>query len=80
MKRYREFFGTDVFAKSEKRVVSPEIINRGTLALIDFDLLHARVAFDVENAIAREQVVIEFLRAADIQDRISFAVKLPDFV
>ena len=42
-------------------------------------MLHARIALDVKNAIAHEQIVVEFLRAADIQDRVGFAIELPDF-
>ena len=48
-------------------------------ALIDLDLLDTRVAFDVKNALALQQIVIEFLSPADIEDGVGFAVKLADF-
>src|SRR2546423_2929161 len=68
----------NVFAESEERVMALEIFDRRFVALIDFDLLHARIALDVEDAVAREQVGIEFLGAADVEDRVGFAIELAD--
>ena len=39
---------------------------------------NARIALDVKNAIGNEQIVIEFLCAANVQDRIGVAIELPD--
>src|SRR2546423_306355 len=68
----------NVFAESEERVMALEIFDRRFVALIDFDLLHARIALDVEDAVAREQVGIEFLGAADVQNGVGFAIELAD--
>ena len=72
---HREILGADIFSEGEKRVVAAQILDGRFDPLIDLDLLDARIAFDVENAIAREQIVVEFLRAADVQDRVGFAVE-----
>jgi len=37
-------------------------------AFVDLDLFNTGVALDVENAIGNEQIVIELLRAANVQD------------
>src|SRR2546423_4349713 len=63
-----EPFGADVLAEGEERVMALEIFQRRFVTLIDFDLLNAGIAFDVENAIAGEQIGIEFLRAANVED------------
>jgi len=42
-------------------------------------LLNAGIALDVQNSIGNEQVVVEFLCAANIQDRVRVAIDLPDF-
>ena len=76
--RHRKSFGADVFAKGEEGMMSPQILLCRFHALVDLDLLHAGIALDVENAIAREQVVVEFLCAADVQDRVGLAIKLLD--
>ena len=55
-----------------------QIIDGRSLALIDFDLLHTRITLDVEKPVAAPQVVVEFLRAADIENGVGFAVKLAD--
>ena len=78
MRRHGKTSRPDVFAKSEKRVMPSQIINCRFDALVDLDLLDARVALDVENAIALKQIVVELLRAANVQDRIRFAIKLTD--
>ena len=49
-------------------------------AFVHLDLLDARIAFDVENAVALEQVVVELLRSANIQDRIRVPVELADLL
>ena len=77
--RHRKIFRPDIFAESEKRVMPPQIFDRRFYAFVDLDLFNAWIAFDVENAIAREQIVVEFLRAANVQDGVGFAIKLPDF-
>ena len=56
-------------------MVASQILDRRFYPLIDLDLLDARIAFDVENAIACEQVVVEFLRAADVQNGVGFAIE-----
>ena len=48
-----------------------EITNGALDILVDFYLFNAGITFDVKNAIARQEIVIEFLCAADIQDGIS---------
>ncbi len=47
--------------------------------MIDFDLLNPGIAFDVKNALALQQIVIEFLSPADVEDGVRFAVELLDF-
>ena len=80
MSRNRKGIAADILPESEKRMVAAKIFDGRFYPLIDFDLFHAGVAFDVKNAIAREQVVVELLRAADIQDGIGVAIKLADFL
>ena len=65
--------------KVKRAMMLTQIIDRRSGALIDLDLLDARVALDVKNALASQQIVIEFLGAADIEDRVRLAVKLLDF-
>src|SRR3954468_24493565 len=78
MGRDRKRFGPDIFAEGKKGVMAPEILEGGFLALIHFDLLNAGIAFDVENAIAGEQIGVELLGAADVEDGVGFTVKLAD--
>ena len=47
---------------------------------VDFDLLHTGIALDINNAFARKQVLVELVRAANVQDRVSLTVELDDFV
>ena len=75
MGRHRESIAADIFSEGEKRVMAPQIFDRRLHALIDLDLLHSRIAFDIQDAIAREQVVIEFLGAANVKDGVSLAVE-----
>ncbi len=58
--------------------MSSQIIDRRSYALIDLDLFNARIALDVKNAIGSEQIVVEFLRAADVQDGVRFSIELSD--
>jgi hypothetical protein len=44
----------DIFAECEKRAMSLEIIGGRLCAFVDLDLLNARIAFDVKNAIGNE--------------------------
>ena len=60
--------------------MSFQILNCRFHAFIDLDLLDAGIALDVQNAIGNEQIVVEFLCAADVQDRVRFAIKLPNSV
>ena len=60
-------------------MVSTQVVDCRSYVFVDLDLFNARIAFDVNDPIALEQVVIEFLRAADVQDGVGFAIKLPDF-
>ena len=48
-------------------------------SLVDLDLLNAGIALDVKNAVGNQQIVVELLRAANVQDRVSLAIELPDF-
>jgi hypothetical protein len=63
-----------VFAKGEEGMMSSQILNCRFHALIDLDLLDAGIALDVQNAIGNEEIVVEFLCAADVQDGVRFAV------
>ena len=74
--RHWKTFGADVFAKGEKRVMSSADNRSSILPLIDLDLFNAWIALDVKNAIGSEQIVVEFLRAADVQDRVCFSIEL----
>jgi len=58
----------------------PQICDCRFYALVDLDLLNARVALDVKNAIGNQQVVIKFLRPANVQDCICLAIQLLDFL
>src|SRR5205823_4176343 len=69
----------DVFAEGEKSVVAVQIFERRFDALINLDLLNSRIAFDIENAIVHQQVFIEFLGAADVQNGVSVAIKFSNF-
>src|SRR5262249_34160498 len=79
MQWHRKIPGPDVFAKREERVVPSQIFDCGFHTFVDLDLLDAGVALDVKNAIGSEQVVVEFLRAADVQDRVRIAIEFTDF-
>jgi len=79
MEWHRELFGADVFAECEKRVMPPQIFDCRFHAFVDLDLFNAGVALDVKNTIRNEQIVVEFLRAANVQDRVGIAIELPDF-
>src|SRR4051812_35927794 len=70
--------GADIFAEAEEGLVTLQIFDGRSVALIDFDLFDARIALDVEDAVAREQVGIEFLGAADVENGVGLAVKLAD--
>ncbi len=54
----------------------PEIIDRRLRALIDLDLLHARIALDVENRVTLAQIIIELLGAADVENGVRLDVEL----
>ena len=47
-------------------------------ALIDFDLLHARIGLHVNQSLAQQQIFIELLRSADVEDRVRLAIQLDD--
>ena len=79
MQRNGKIVCADVFAKRKQRAMPSQIFDGRFYSLVDFDLFDAGIALDVKNAIGNEQVVIKFLRAANIQNRISLAIKLPDF-
>src|SRR3954463_4103651 len=66
----------DVLSESEQGVVAPKIFEGFLVALVDFDLFDRRIAFDVKNPFAGEQVRIELLRPANVQDRVGFAIQL----
>src|SRR5206468_234496 len=63
----------------EQRAMPPQILDCGFYTFVDLDLLNAGIAFDVKDTIGHEQVIVEFLRPADIQNRVGFAIELPDF-
>jgi len=75
----RELFRADIFAKREERVMTAEIVDRRFYALVDLDLLNPRIALDINNAIALQQIVIELLRPANVQDRVGVPIKLANF-
>ena len=56
-------------------MVPVEVFRDRFHALINLDLLDARIALNVEDAFAFEQVVIEFLGAAHIQYRVGLSIK-----
>ena len=59
--------------------MTPQIIDCRSYAFVDLDLLNPGIALDVKDAIRNEQVVVELLRAANIQDGVGVPIKLPDF-
>src|ERR1051325_6245538 len=59
--------------------MTPQILDCRFHAFVDLDLLNAGVAFDVKNAIRSEQIVIELLRATNVQDGVGIPIELPDF-
>ena len=79
MQRDGKFFRADVFTKRKQRAVPAEIIDCRSSAVIDLDLFDAWIALDINDAVTGEQVVVEFLRAADVEDRVGFAVEVADF-
>ena len=79
MGRDRKAFGADVFAESEERMMPAQVLLCRFHALVDLNLFNARIAFDVENAIGNQQIVVKLLCAADVQDCVRFAIKLPNF-
>ena len=80
VRRHRKSFCADVFAESKKRVMAAQIIDGRSDAFVDLDLLNPGIALDVKNAIAYQQVVVEFLGAANVQDGVGVAIKLTDFL
>ena len=74
----RELFRADVLAESKERVMPSEIIDCRLNTLVDLYLFNPRIALDIENSVTRQQVVIEFLCAANIQNRIGRFIKLTD--
>src|SRR5207249_7129069 len=77
--RDRKSFRPDILAKSKERLMSPEIIDCRSHTLIDLYLFNAWIALDVKDAITGAQIVIELLRATDIQNRIGRFIKLTNF-
>ena len=75
----RKFFRPDIFAKSKERVMSPQIIDCGLDTLVNLYLFNTWIALDIKNAIARQQIVVEFLRATDILNRIGRFIMLANF-
>ena len=56
--------------------MSFEVVDGGLNSLIDFDLFHTWIALDIKNAIARKQIVVKFLSAADVENGIGRFIKL----
>ena len=79
MCRNGKAFRPDVLAKREKRAMPSQIFDCRFYTFVDLDLLNAGVALDVKNSIGNEQVLVKFLRPANVQDCISLAIELPDF-
>ena len=77
---YGKHFCADIFTKREQRVVPPQIIDGRSHTLVDLDLLNAGIALDIENTIGNKQVVVEFLRSANVQDRVGVAIKLSNLL
>ena len=48
-----------------------EVFDGRADSLIDLNLFDPGIAFDVNDAIARQEIVIEFLSPADVQDGVS---------
>ena len=59
--------------------MSLQIINCRSYTFVDLDLFNAGIALDVKDAIGNEQVLVEFLRAANVQDRIGIPIELTNF-
>src|SRR6266487_188001 len=75
-----KIFRADIFTEREQRVMSPQIIEGRFYTLVDLDLLNPWIAFNIKNTIRRKQVVVEFLRTADVQDRVGIAIKLSNLL
>ena len=78
MRRDGKHFCADILTKCEQRAMPPQILDCRFYAIVDLDLLNAGIALDVKDSIRNEQVVIEFLRAANVQDRVGLAIEPPD--
>src|SRR5437899_939845 len=78
VRRHRKTFGADIFTEGKKCVMTLQIIDCRSYAPVDFDLLNTGIALDVKKAFTGKKVLVQFLRAANIQDRIGFAIKLTD--
>ena len=75
-----KLFRADVFAEGKERAMTAEIIDCRSCSLVDLDLLNAGIALHVKDAIAFRQIFIEFLGAANIQDRVGIRIQLTDFL
>ena len=58
--------------------MSFQVVDCRSYVFVDLDLFDPWIAFDVNDPIALEQIVIEFLRAANVQNRVGLAIKLTD--
>src|ERR1700736_1244266 len=74
--RHRKAFRSDVFAECEQGVMTTEVVDCRSYALVDLDLLNTGIAFDIDNAVALQQIVIELLRAANVKNGVRVPVKL----
>ena len=70
----------DVLAESEERAVLGQVVLGVLDPFVHLDLLHTWIALDVQDAGALEQVFVELLGSAHVQNRIRIAVKLDDLL
>src|ERR1700710_1995697 len=68
--------GADAFAEGEEGTVLAEVGDGVGVAVVDLDLLHAGVALEVDEVLAVEEVLVDFLGAADVEDGVGGADQL----
>ena len=66
----------DALAESEASAVPAQKFGRGSIARVHLDLLDGRVAFHVNDALATQQIVVEFMRAANVEQGVGPGVQI----
>ena len=76
VQRHRELRLSDTLAEREARAVPREELGGGFVALVHLDLFDGGVAFDVHDPVAAQQVVVQFVRATEVEQGVAFFVEI----